>query len=132
VKFTLNEVQSKAVRELSEAVDNVLEANILILPDFVAAREEMKIKVEQLKVAFPELVKPATEYDADSTMDVPDWIADSGDHTEAAFDALVSTLMVDQAVTLSRYTRVLDTLLNELGDLASFSEDFDVNYGQWK
>lgn len=132
MKFTLNEVQSKAVRELSEAVDNVLEANILVPVDFAAARSEMKRKVEQLELTFPNFVQPATEYNNDDTMDVPEWISESEDHSEAIFNALVSTRMFEHAESLSRFTRLLDVLSGELADAASFSEDFDSEYGQWK
>lgn len=132
MKFTLNEIQSKAVRELSESVDNVLESNILEPLDFAAARGDMKLKVKQLELAFPDLVKLAADYNFDDTLDVPEWISESEDHTEAAFNALVSTQWLDQAESLSRFTRILDVLSGELDDIASFSENFDVNYGQWK
>ena len=132
MKFTLNAVQSKAVQELSEAVDNVLEANILEPLDFAAARGNMKLKIEQLELAFPDLVKPAAKYNFDDSQDVPEWISESEDHSEAAFNALVSTQMLDQAESLSRFTRLLDVLSGELDDIASFSENYDVNYGVWK
>jgi hypothetical protein len=132
MKYTLNEDQSKAVRELSEAVDEVLEANILVPVNFSASREKLKSKAEQLESAFPNIAVVANEYfhsDADTEAD---WIAESDDHSEAAFRVLISTLMFDQAETLSRYTRVLSELSSEISDLATWSKDFDVNYGQWK
>lgn len=132
MKFTLNESQSAAVRELSEAVNNVLEANILVLPDFAAARSEMKLKVEQLHLAFPNFVQPAADYNNDLTLDIPEWIRDTEDHSEAVFSALVSTFMIDQAETLTRFTKTLDMLHDELGDVASFSKDYDLEHASWK
>lgn len=130
--YDLGEKQAQAVRSLMEAVDEVLEANILIPIDFAEKRAKLTIKCDELVECFPELDGPAEEFWFADSPYAPEWIEEAEDHTSVAFDVLISTHAIKQSATLSNYTHALETLRGELSDLASWSSKYDVDKGQWK
>lgn len=130
--YDLGQKQTQAVRELMETVDEVLEANILSPIGFAEKRAKLNLKCQELKESFPELVAPAEEFWFSDSPYAPEWIEEAEDHTSAAFDVVVSTHAVEQAATLSSYTNSLNTLRSELGDLATWSSQWDNDKGIWK
>lgn len=130
--YDLGTNQTKTVRELMEAVNDSFEVNILAPVEFAGARERVIAKCNELKELFPELVKPAEEFWFSDSPYAPEWIEESEDSSSVAFDVLLSTYSVEAAATLSQYTHALETLRNELGDLATWSSQWDSDRGMWK
>jgi hypothetical protein len=130
--YDLGYKQTQAVRALMEAVDGVLEANILIPVDFAEKRAKLNIKCKELVGMFPELQSAAEEFYFSDHPYAPEWIEEAEDYTSVAFDVLISTHSIENAATLSGFTHALDVLRNELTDLASWSSQYDVDKGMWK
>jgi hypothetical protein len=130
--YDLGQKQAQAVRELMEAVDEALGANILVPIDFAASREKLNVKSAEFVEWFPKLDGPAEEFYFADMPYAPEWIEEAEDYTSVAFDVLLSTHSVKNAATLSSYTHALETLRSELGDLATWSSQWDNDKGVWK
>lgn len=130
--YDLGHKQAQAVRALMEAVDAALEVNILVPVKFAEARENVNSKCQELKEWFPELSEPAEKFWFSDSPYAPEWIEEAEDSSSVAFDVLISTHSVEAAATLSQYTHALETLRSELGDLATWSSQYDVDKGMWK
>lgn len=130
--YDLGQKQAQAVRVLMETVDEVLEANILIPIGFAEKRAKLTIKCNEFKELFPELATPAEEFWFSDSPYAPEWIEEAEDSSSVTFDVLVSTYAVENSATLSQYTHSLETLRSELGDLATWSSQWDNDKGMWK
>lgn len=130
--YDLDAKQTQLVRDLMEAVDAALDVNILVPLDFAAAREALNEKCAELRELFPHLNKIAEEFWFSDSPFAPEWIEEAQDSTSVTFDAILCTYSVENSATLSQYTHALENLRNELGDLATWSSQWDVDRGTWK
>src|SRR6478735_208370 len=112
--YDLGTEKTRTVRELMDAVDAVLEADILNPVAFAAAREAVSVKCDELKEQFPELAAPAEEFWFSDSPYAPEWIEEAADATSVAFDVILSSYSVENSATLGQYTHALETLRSEL------------------
>lgn len=121
--------QSKVVRELQQAVV-AFGSESAYVPEGLRKRVAgIVVKFRELEALFPETAKAAAEY---YNADFPDDAAETDGYGDALFNVLLSLHAIYDAEGFSRVVRAYESLSDDVYDLSTYSDEYNVERGFWK
>jgi hypothetical protein len=125
---TLNSEESKIVRELQQAVQAFGATSVFTPKGLGNAVGAVAAKLAELASVFPEVAKEAAEY---YNADFADDPAEKDGYGDALFNTFVSLYAFYDAESFSRVVSAYDSLVNDVYDLGTFSDEYNVDRGCW-
>lgn len=119
------------VRTIQESVAEFSEVGLFSFDMVVEKYKAVRERYNELKAAFPSVAQAAEKYYSVEIPEDVEFAEDSG-YSEALFWAFTSLLGFIESRTFSSFASSILRLNDDLYDLSTFSENFDVDRGSWR